>query len=264
MVPNEILCQIFGFLDHDTLKTCAVVCPDLAERHLYAAITIGNCFHSQSQALEESGYVLNPDALDLLINKNPRVAQYARTLLIDLPLYGSHKTCFVKLTRLESITLCHRSSPYYDTWPQLSSDFKSAFLASLCSPFLKEVRILSITQFPLSTLLGFNPFKLKRLTVQSRDVNTETVNSRLQNEEPHLESLELIHDNNAIETLISQANLVNLRHLFLTIVFDQGGSSILRLLQTCSASLNTLQVYCPTFRKFSPLPEPRQQIDKFL
>src|SRR5258707_4967471 len=167
MVPNEILCRIFGFLDHDTLKTCALVCPDLAERHLYADITIRNCFdhsHSPSHALEESGYMLNPDALDLLINKNPRIAQYTRTLLIDLPLYGNHKTSFVKLTRLESVTLCHRSSPYYDTWPQLGSDFKSAFLVSLRFPFLKEVRILSITQFPLSALLGFKPFKLKRLT----------------------------------------------------------------------------------------------------
>jgi hypothetical protein len=276
MLPNEILYHIFSILDHNTLRTCVVVCPDLAERHLYATITIRDCFehsHLSLQAFEESveGYVLNPDALDLLINKNPRVAQYARTLIIDLPLYGKNKTSFAKLTSLESVTLSNRSSPYYGAWPSLGSDFKSAFLASLRQPCLKEVCIFSIAEFPLSALLGCKP--LKKLTIQVWDVNTETVlnSSQLQNHAvssskpsryPQLESLKLIHNNYVLETLISRANLANLSHLFLTISFSRGGNSIWRLLQVCSTSLKTLEVCCPVFRTFSPLLVFHRPIDK--
>jgi hypothetical protein len=235
------------------------VYPDLAERHLYATITIRDCFessHTSPQAFEDpEGYILNSTALDFLISKNSRILEYARTLHINLPLHGNRKTSFAKLTKLESLTLSHRVFPYHDCWPALDNDFKSAFLASLRSPCLKEVCILSVADFPLSTLLGCKP--LKKLTIQAWDVETGT-NSHVQNESvsvsesyPRLESLKLIHNTKVFDTLISRANLANLSRLFLTMTFNREGDSILRLLRACYASLKNLQVYFPSSRKFS-------------
>ncbi len=260
MLPPEVLDNVFSFLCFDTtaLRSCTIAFPEFArviERHLYFHITVYNIIPEAIYA--EPGY--DPPQLLELLSDNPRVANYARSLKIEMiadsasrELYPEAQisTILPQLHSLENITLSTRR--YHHC---LHEKFRDAFLQCLRSSSTRDVtiRIAPHKTFPLS---AFDRSKaLKRLTVNGSFEPDLTAHSPF----PVLESL-VIEDHDSLLGVAVWEKARNLRSLKVGVGTHESFKYVKRILDGCKDSLNDLDLYvegsCTSLAGFFPGQQP--------
>src|SRR6266540_4701638 len=150
MLLPEIVDHIFNFLQSDinTLKACTEAHPilaQLAERHLYAHITIQNlCYHTLP------GRMCTVSWLSKSFSDSPHLASYVSILYIEITGIPDYKTFLEKLavilplfSKVKTIALIGREC----RWEHFPYAFHAAFIDMLYSPHVRELKIKGVRGF---------------------------------------------------------------------------------------------------------------------
>lgn len=269
MLPVELTDCILDFLhdDHVTLRVCSKVFPqELVERHLYADITFLMMPEKMRNAVGDRAYrdprSIDPTAFQLLLVENPHVANYVRSLRIEVISqsgsgydFALSSSCgdeisplLYKLNRLESVTLTPRGMRVM--WHALGDVFRSTFFKTLRQPTMKEVSILNIGRFPLSLLDDCKSLQSLSLQGTFSDIDLESTSPY-----PRLQSLRIIDQLSSqvflTRLFTSWANTNSIRSLTLKLSLHCTGfidrHVITRLLQAYSGSLTSLRIDFPDY-----------------
>ena len=238
-LPSDILDLILSFLQEDrpALRICSQshrILSQLAERYLYAHIT-----------LDRSGKIVSDDEtlvgskLTIILSKKPRIANYVRSLEINMtyfkPTPWDVKALLTILSSLTRITLSACRYMRLD-WKKFPKSFRMGFLDSLRLSTIKAVFIIWIFGFPLSALNGANT--VKDLTVEGWPFDTAPGDANW----PLLESFSIKHCGVEFLELIT-APTRNLRALEMSRLRDATDyANVLMLLPTSSDCLTSLNI----------------------
>ena len=192
MLPVELVDQIFGHFDHNTLQVSGKAHPFLlhvAERHLYANITLHN--ESDYRAPDRTLAFGVPQLLDIL-SRSPHVATYVRNLTIlvhQLDDFLDDVASILPLfLQLRNINLTSTIRVYYMRWPELPESFQVSFVDCLRLPSMKEVTFFG-AEIPLSILDECRSLKKLKFDV----CNVSDSDLVLDSPYPSFESLEVIN-----------------------------------------------------------------------
>ena len=248
MFPPEIFGEIFSLLssEADVLVACGQAHPifaQLVEPILYAHVII----HNHDLDLEDDHHLIfRPSQLSALLSNNPRIVNYLRSLCIEFfQLYFSTLEGIIAILpglKLERIRLSFGHSDFTSDWKWFPTSFRTAFVACISTPFMKEIGIDAIYNIPLSSFADCAG--LKRLTLfQNAVLRPNTLCSF-----PQLEALELSHwmvdghSRRLLSWMLTHAS--GLRSLTLRTPRKKAIRKFLpQLLSICSASLVNLSIY---------------------
>ena len=255
MFPPEIFTEIFSFLASEArvLVACSQAHPafaQLVEPTLYAHVIVHD--HDTSNDEDEHHLSFKSYQLATLLSDNPRILNYLHSLQVDLSQVhsdGVMKDIIAILGRLklERIRLTHT---YFDYWHLLPIAFRTAFVACISTPFMKEISIDHISNTSLSSFADCPG--LRRLTLWCDAIPPSNQNSRCNF--PHLEALELSYwrmDGGSYDFLSwLQTQACGLRSLTFTVYRKSVLRTFLpRVLGICSTSLVNLNIYYAHTRK---------------
>ena len=247
MFPPEIFTEIFSFLASETrvLVACSRAHPifaQLVEPTLYAHVVV----HSYDADLEDEHHLMfKPHQLSTLLSGNPRILNYLRSLCVKISQFDSDGymediiAIFGRL-KLERIRLTHD----FEYWRRLPIAFRTAFVACISTPFMKEISIDGISDISLSSFADCPG--LRRLTLWCGAIPPSNQNSQCNF--PHLEALELSYwmmDGRSYDFLSwLQTQACGLRSLTFTVCRKSVLRTFLpRVLGICSTSLVNLNIY---------------------
>ena len=246
MFPAEIFSEIFSFLASDArvLVACSQAHPTFAqliEPILYAHVIV----HNRNVDDEDEDHLkLNPYQLSTALSGNPRVQNHLRSLRVELSgVYSNdvkEMTTILPRLKLERIQLTFAPSVNFVDWRSFPIAFRTAFVACISTPSMKEIFLDDIYNTPLS--LFSDCAGLKRLTLFSYATPPSNISCNF----PQLEDLELSYwtmdDSRLFPWMLTHAS--GLRSLTFTTVWKSSMCGFLpHLLSICSTSLVNLSIY---------------------
>ena len=251
MFPPEIFTEIFNFLISEArvLVACSQAHPvfaQLIEPTLYAHVVV---VHDDDADDEDHDHLrFKPHQLTALLADNPRILNYLRSLCVELPKVYSDGfmediiAIFGRL-KLERIRLTHDVK----YWHWLPIAFRTAFVACISTPFMKEISIDGISDISLSSFADCPG--LRQLSLWYDAIPPSNQNSQCNF--PHLEVLELSSwamDGRSYDILSwLRTQACGLRSLtFTTFQKSVLRTFLPRVLGICSTSLVNLNIYYNT------------------
>jgi len=248
MFPAEIFSEIFSFLTSDArvLVACSHAHPNFAqliEPILYAHVIV----HNRNVDDEDEDHLkLNPYQLSTALSGNPRVQNHLRSLSVELSWICSNDEVMKEMTpilprlKLERIKLTFAPSVISVDWESFPIAFRTAFVACISTPSMKEICLDGISNTPLSSFSDCAG--LKRLMLADCAVPPSNISCNL----PLLEDLELsfwtMDDSRLFSSMLTHAS--GLRSLTFTTFKKEAICGFLpHFLTTCSTSLVNLSIY---------------------